>query len=279
MNHYFTTELGRIRTEEAIARADRFRLAQQVRQGKSDRKSSGISWSRALVYRRALAAVGLSALMVLGFAAVAAASPMGPGAGGDGVPTDITVTRNHPQVKGENPGQPVRSEHTYGHAGHTTVAGLRAENFVQKFGYYPGAAGVASESSSNDSVAKVNLDAIADLRALNGSTAGSSFDAVAQLRALNQPSVPGQVSTEAIAQLRALNQPSVPTQARIDAVAQLRALNQPTTGTEVAAVGASDRISDSFPLAQTVAVIAGIMVLLAGALMVATRNQQSPKTV
>ena len=84
MSHYFTTELGRMRTEEAIARADRYRLAQQSRRSKSGTESKRLSWSRSFAYRRALTAFGLSALMIVGFAAVALASPMGPGASGDG---------------------------------------------------------------------------------------------------------------------------------------------------------------------------------------------------
>lgn len=282
MSHYFTTELGRMRTEEAIARADRYRLAQQSRRSKSGTESKRLSWSRSFAYRRALTAFGLSALMIVGFAAVALASPMGPGASGDGVATDITASRHHPQVKGEHPGQPVRSQHTYGYdAPSTTVAGLRAENFVQRFGYYPGAAGVASGTDHGTSVAGApNTDAIADLRALNEPSAvGNSFDVIAQLRALNEPGIPAQVRTDVIAQLRSLNQPTTPAIVRADAVAQLRALNEPTTGTQVATAEASDSLSEGFPLVQSLAVITGILVLIAGGLMVVTRHQQSPKTV
>jgi hypothetical protein len=107
MSHYFTAELGRLRTEEAIARADRYRLAQQA---KSQRGRIRRERSRTFLYRRVLAAVGVSALMLVGVVAVAQARPIGPGPAGGGVPTDITVDRDHPQVKGKNPGQPVPSE-------------------------------------------------------------------------------------------------------------------------------------------------------------------------
>jgi hypothetical protein len=208
--------------------------------------------------RRAIAAVGLSAVMLLGFTAVAGARPLGPGPTGDGVATDITATKNGPQVKGNNPGQPVRSQHMFGggltrnefintfvqthgyypaaladdSASSTTVAGLRAENFVQRFGYYPGAAGVAEKTDSS------YADAIADARALNG---------------------PSTVS-------------------HVDHVAQLRAMNEPVSPSAVAGVEASDR-ADNFPLAQSLAVIAGILVLIAAGFMILMRHQQSPKTV
>ena len=281
MSHYFTTELGRMRTEEAIARADRYRLAQQSRREKSGRESKRLSWSSSFVYRRALAAFGLSALMVLGFAALAFASPMGPGESGDGVANDITASKHHPQVKGANPGQPVRSQHTYGYTTpSTTVAGLRAENFVQRFGYYPGAAGVAGTTGHTSVAEAPNTDAISDLRALNEPAGvGTPLDAIADLRALNSPSIPSVVRTDAIADLRALNVPSLPSQVRADVVAQLRALNEPSYGAQVASVEAPEGLSDGFPLVQSLAIITGILVLIAGGLMVATRSQQSPKTV
>jgi hypothetical protein len=60
MSHYFTTELGRMRTDEMIARADRYRLAQQARSVATDKGQSSRSPTR--VYRRVLAAVGLSSV-------------------------------------------------------------------------------------------------------------------------------------------------------------------------------------------------------------------------
>jgi hypothetical protein len=241
-------------------------------------ESKTLSSSRSFVYRRALTAFGLSAVMVLGFAALAFASPMGPGASGDGVAIDITASRHHPQIKGEHPGQPVRSQHTYGHSTtpSTTVVGLRAENFVQRFGYYPGAAGVAGSTDHASVAGTPNTDAIADLRALNEPSAvGNSFDVIAQLRALNQPSIPAQVRTDVIAQLRSLNEPTTPAIVRADAVAQLRALNAPSYGPQVASVEAPQAL----PLGQSLAIITGVLALIAGGLMVVTRSQQSPKTV
>jgi hypothetical protein len=60
MSHYFTTELGRMRTDEMIARADRYRLAQKARSVATDKGQSSRSPNR--VYRRVLAAVGLSSV-------------------------------------------------------------------------------------------------------------------------------------------------------------------------------------------------------------------------
>jgi hypothetical protein len=76
MGHFFTTELGRMRTEEAIARADRYRLVQQA-QIKKERDA--LSRRSTFAYRRALAAVGLSALMAAVTATAAIAYPAGPG--------------------------------------------------------------------------------------------------------------------------------------------------------------------------------------------------------
>jgi hypothetical protein len=60
MSHYFTTELGRMRTDELIARADQYRLAQRAKAvAGSERQSSR---TRIRVYRRVLAAVGLSSV-------------------------------------------------------------------------------------------------------------------------------------------------------------------------------------------------------------------------
>jgi hypothetical protein len=110
MSHFFTTELGRMRTEEAIARADRYRLAQQAQQHKEHKEHkerTSLSRTSRLAYRRALAAVGLSALVAIGTATAALAYPAGPGANaGSGIVADET----HPQVKGVRVGMPVESE-------------------------------------------------------------------------------------------------------------------------------------------------------------------------
>ena len=60
MSHYFTTELGRMRTDELIARADQYRLAQKATAGSRVKAQS--QRSRSPVYRRVLAAVGLSSV-------------------------------------------------------------------------------------------------------------------------------------------------------------------------------------------------------------------------
>jgi hypothetical protein len=329
MSHNFMTEIGRMRTEEAIARADRYRLARQAQRAKSEGHKR-LSWSRTFVYRRVIAAVGLSALMLFGLVAVAQARPAGVGPSGE--VSDITATKNHPQVKGENPGQPVRSEHAYlagenpgqpVRSEHAYLAGdpnavalrLRAEYYRQRYGH----------------VATFSSDAVADLRALNEPSVGT-IDAVAQLRALNEPSS-GTIDT--VAQLRALNEPSggtidtvalrlraehyrqlyghaatfsggavadlrelnEPSGGTIDAVAQLRALNgssagtapepvaqlramnEPFSTTNVPGSEASVEPEEDFPLLQSLAVIAGVLVLGSAALMVVVRNQQSPKTI
>jgi hypothetical protein len=60
MSHYFTTELGQMRTDELIARADQYRLAQRAKaDARSERQPSR---TRIRVYRRVLAAVGLSSV-------------------------------------------------------------------------------------------------------------------------------------------------------------------------------------------------------------------------
>jgi hypothetical protein len=59
MSHYFATELGRMRTEELIDRADRYRLAQKAVRS---REKAQLSRTRIRVYRRVLAAVGLSSV-------------------------------------------------------------------------------------------------------------------------------------------------------------------------------------------------------------------------
>jgi hypothetical protein len=407
MSHNFTTEIGRMRTEEAIARADRYRLARQAQRAKSQGHKR-LSWSRTFVYRRVIAAVGLSALMLFGLVAVAQARPAGVGPSGE--VSDITATKNHPQVKGENPGQPVRSEHAYKgenpgqpvRSEHAYIAGdpnavalrLRAEYYRQRYSdvatfsgdavaqlralnepsvgtidavaqlralnepsvgttdavalrlraeYYRqrysdvatfSGNAVADLRALNEPSVGTTTAAIADLRSLNEPSVGTSTDTIAQLRALNEPSVG--TSTDTVAQLRALNEPSVGTIDTValrlraeyyrqlsgnvasfsnDAVADLRALNEPSAGTITDAVAqlralngssagsatqpvaqlramnepfsttnvpgaeASVEPEEDFPLLQSLAVIAGVLVLGSAALMVVVRNQQSPKTV
>jgi hypothetical protein len=303
MSHNFTTELGRMRTEEAIARADRFRLAQQAQRAKSQTGHSRLSWSRTFAYRRALAAVGLSALMLFGLVAVAQARPLGPGVDGDGIATDVTATKGHPKVKGHNPGQPVRSEHAYDSSNYDPNAvalRLRAEYYRHLLGTGSNTDVIADARALNMpsyAVPGWSPDAVADARALNepsgdpnavalrlraeyyaqryGHAASLSTDAIADARALNEPSTGGTV--DAIADARALNEPSTGTVT--DPIAQLRAMNEPFGTTNVPGVEASVEPANDFPLVQSLAVIAGIFVLGGGALMVVMRNQQSPKTI
>ena len=60
MSHYFTTELGRMRTDEMIARADRYRLARTAKAVSTGKAETNRTRNR--VYRRVLAAVGLSSV-------------------------------------------------------------------------------------------------------------------------------------------------------------------------------------------------------------------------
>jgi hypothetical protein len=233
MSHQFTTEIGRLRTQDAIGRAERYRLTHKVR-GQESRSTR----SRGFAFGRALAAMTLSCLMGICLAAVALASPMGPGAHGDGVTA---------AVKADNPGQPVRSEHAYS-------AGRTRDEFISRWAatqrHHPA---VASGRSDNWSVTT-----IADARALNEpSTSDTPIHVIAQLRALNEP-----VSS-----------------AKIDAIAQLRAMNEPFSTTNVSGPQASEYPETNFPLLQSVAIIMGILVLIAAALVVVGRNQQSPRTV
>jgi hypothetical protein len=233
MSHQFSTELGRLRTQDAIARADRYRLVHKVR-GEESRPAR----SRGLALGRALAAVGLSCLMGICLAAVALASPMGPGGHGDGVTTS---------EKADNPGQPVRSEHAYS----TQPTRNEFDNvWAATQRHHPAAVSGRSDNWS--------VTTIADARALNEPTTSNlPIHVIAQLRAMNEP-----VSS-----------------AKIDAIAQLRAMNEPFSGTNVPGPQASEYAETNFPLLPSIAIIVGILVLIAGALMVVTRNQQSPRTV
>ena len=63
MNGNFTTEIGRMRMQEAHARAERYRLAQRA--PREEVKAKPLTAMHALAYRRALAAVAVSSLIVL----------------------------------------------------------------------------------------------------------------------------------------------------------------------------------------------------------------------
>lgn len=83
MGPTFTTEIGRMRTQEAIARAEHYRLAQMARKSPepdgpvvAQRRRSFLSWKR-------LAGVATATLMLtLVFAGTALAVPTGGGGGG-----------------------------------------------------------------------------------------------------------------------------------------------------------------------------------------------------
>jgi hypothetical protein len=76
---HITTEIGRMRAEEMRARAERYRTIQKAKQHRKAESEpepeESLSRSRIYVYRKALGIVGLSLLMVLGFAAAALAMP------------------------------------------------------------------------------------------------------------------------------------------------------------------------------------------------------------
>jgi hypothetical protein len=306
MNHHFTTELGRMRTQEQIVRADRYRLAQQVRKSQSESRSR-LSWSRSFAFRRTLAAAGLSALILVAFGSVAQGMPMDP----EGGSSSIVAEENESQVSA---GQPVRSDHAFipvsqvnpnaealkaraehyrdltqnSHAEAVARSEYWRDFYTQQFGGADAEAVASSAEYWRDYYTQrlggsdPNAEALAQradywkdyyTERLAGTVV--STDAVAQARALNEPtSVSG---VDIVAQLRALNQPSVG--APVDAVAQARALNEPSTPTHVASLGASQSPDSDFPLSETVTVIAGILILGAGALMVISRSQQSPKPV
>jgi len=60
MYQHFTGDLGRLRTDEMIVRAERYRLAQKARVASAHAGQSRVG--RAPVYRRVLAAAGLSSV-------------------------------------------------------------------------------------------------------------------------------------------------------------------------------------------------------------------------
>jgi hypothetical protein len=90
MQGHFTTEIGRMRTQEAIARADRYRLT--LRRSRQEEPPHGLP-GRTVLGRKALQALALSILLlVLGAtAAVARPADVGPAAGRGGVVTGREV--------------------------------------------------------------------------------------------------------------------------------------------------------------------------------------------
>jgi ABC-type Fe3+ transport system permease subunit len=88
MTGHFTTEIGRMRTQESLARAERYRLAQRAT-GRTESDTERPSWHRTLVWRKALQALALSVLFAVVGASAALARPadVGPGAGSGSVST------------------------------------------------------------------------------------------------------------------------------------------------------------------------------------------------
>lgn len=92
MTGHFTTEIGRMRTQESIARAERYRLAQSRARRAGTPREPSLRY-HALVWRRALQAVALSILFAILGASAALARPadVGPGAGSGSAVTGPVV--------------------------------------------------------------------------------------------------------------------------------------------------------------------------------------------
>jgi cobalamin biosynthesis Mg chelatase CobN len=82
MTGHFTTEIGRMRTEESLARAERYRQAQRAA-SRADSHTERPSRHQTLIWRKALQALALSLLFAVLGASAALARPagVGPGAG------------------------------------------------------------------------------------------------------------------------------------------------------------------------------------------------------
>ena len=82
MYGHFNTEIGRMRAQESVARADRYRLAQRSARRAEPLREQG-SKHRVLVWRKALQAVALSIVVTVFAASAALARPAdaGPAAG------------------------------------------------------------------------------------------------------------------------------------------------------------------------------------------------------
>ena len=88
MTGHFTTEIGRMRTQESLARAERYRRAQRAT-GRVETHTERPSRHQTLVWRKALQALALSVLFAVVGASAAFARPadVGPGAGSGSVAT------------------------------------------------------------------------------------------------------------------------------------------------------------------------------------------------
>jgi hypothetical protein len=92
MTGHFTTEIGRMRTQETLARAERYRRARRAT-GRIETHAERPSRHQTLVWRKALQALALSVLFAVVGASAALARPadVGPGAGSGSVSTVPTV--------------------------------------------------------------------------------------------------------------------------------------------------------------------------------------------
>jgi hypothetical protein len=115
---HFTTEIGRMRAEEMRARAERYRTIQKAKQHKKteseEEPEESLSRSRTFVYRKSLGIVGLSLLMVVGFAAAALAmpadAPSGVDGNGEAFVTQPQVREGPPSVWEASADVPTRTE-------------------------------------------------------------------------------------------------------------------------------------------------------------------------
>jgi hypothetical protein len=118
MTGHFTTEIGRMRTQESLARAEQYRRAQRAT-GRAETHTERPSRHQMLVWRKALQALALSVLFAVVGASAAFARPAdaGPGAGSGSVATVPTV---------ESPGQPVPADFSIEIAGLVALIALVA---------------------------------------------------------------------------------------------------------------------------------------------------------
>lgn len=307
MSHFFTTELGRMRSEEAIARADRYRLAQQAQQH-NERKTP--SRPSRFVYRRALAAVGLSALVVVGTATAALAYPAGPGTSSG---SDVVADRMHPQVKGVRLGIPVESDavNTFAQAREGTALEIdlalprrAAHAFVPQGRDWTSTFAQARESVPAESLGSlptfadaregITPDARSDVEKFIASgyyvpqpvtdripyvALGDGHNADALDQMTGQPvaaAVPSEGERFAGSGLYADRDPYVALGNRHNA----DALNEMVEGpSDVADTGVQAPVEDAGISLTTIVAIASLLLLVGGGVMVAGRDRDMPKPV
>jgi hypothetical protein len=306
MSHFFTTELGRMRTEEAIARADRYRLAQQAQQ---HNERTTVSRPARFAYRRALAAVGLSALVAIGTATAALAYPAGPGTSSG---SDIVADRMHPQVKGVRVGIPVEADavNTFAQAREGTVLGTdlalprrAAHAFVPQGRDWTSTFAQARESVPGESLGSsltfaqaregTTPDRWSDVETFIASgyyvpqpvtdrapyvALGSRLNADALEHMTGQPvaAVPSEGERFAGSGLYGDRDPYVALGNRHNA----DALDQMVEGPrDVADTGVQAPVEDAGISLTTIVAIASLLVLVGGGVMVAARDRNMPKPV